>query len=411
MKEKIVFIESNTTGTGEIFGKYAKEMGVTPVLITNDKKRYSSFFEKNFEIIIADTNDKEKILKICKNILLKDKIIGIWSSSQFYIFTAAYISEKLNLPGPPSSAIKNSMNKFLQKEILKDKKVPISDYKKVKSEKEAEDAAEKIVLPVIVKPVLSSGSEGVKLCKTLSEVSLHAKDLLKIKNNSRNQKNPSYIIVEEYLKGEEYSVETISKDKINIIGITKKYLSPEPFFIEMGHDYPANIKDVTREEIINITKKSLKALNLNWGPTHTELRLTKDGPKIIEINPRLAGGMIPKLVELSQGVDLIRETLNIVCGKELKISKKKNISYTSIRFIIPKKDGKIKKIHGLEEAKKIKYVKDVFIYEKIKTFHRLNRDFTDRIGHVISNSNDIKTTQKSVNDALKKINIEMMNNG
>ena len=55
--------------------------------------------------------------------------------------------------------------------------------------------------------------------------------------------------------------------------------------------------------------QALRALGLGWGPAHVELRLTQDGPRIVEVNPRLAGGMIPRMVEEALGIDLIEHVV------------------------------------------------------------------------------------------------------
>ena len=47
---------------------------------------------------------------------------------------------------------------------------------------------------------------------------------------------PDEVLIEEYLQGPEYSVEIFGGE---IIGITRKYLSREPYFVEIGHDFPA----------------------------------------------------------------------------------------------------------------------------------------------------------------------------
>lgn len=406
MKKKLVFVESNTTGTGEIFINYCKIMGFQPVLLTNDISRYSNFFKKNVTVIEASTNKIDEVIEICKNLNYKNSgLVGITSSSQYYIYSAAVVANFLDLPGPNPLSIKTALNKYILKKKLSDNNIPTPKFVKVDSASDAKEYSEKFDFPVVVKPVLSSGSEGVKLCYSPSEVFSHSKNLLKIKKNSRGQKNPLYVLIEEFAIGDEYSVESIGDHNINIVGITKKYVSKEPYFVEIGHDYPAILKKKSENKIIELTKSALKTLELDWGPSHTEIRLTKDGPKIIEINPRLAGGMIPKLVKLSQGIDLIKNSLNLAIGEKISDSEKNYNFYTSIRFLIPYRNGRIKYIKGLNRVMNYTSIEEIKIYDKIKNFDKLNHNFNDRIGHIISKNREYIESRNVIEEALNEIRI------
>ena len=121
--------------------------------------------------------------------------------------------------------------------------------------------------------------------------------------------------MQEYIQGEEYSVESLSMvDEISVIGVTKKYLGDLPYFLETGHDFPAMLPAPLYSRIVKHVSMALKAVGFSWGAAHIELRVRDGIPYIIEINPRLAGGMIPKLVQEARGIDLM------ACCKKSPIS-------------------------------------------------------------------------------------------
>ena len=62
-----------------------------------------------------------------------------------------------------------------------------------------------------------------------------------------------------------------------------------------------------------------EALGLGFGPAHTEIRLGPQGPVVIEVNPRLAGGQIPTLVRLATGIDLVGATVDAVIGEGVPV--------------------------------------------------------------------------------------------
>src|SRR6185369_16088217 len=214
---------------------------------------------------------------------------------------------------------------------------------------------------------------------SLDEVGAHAARLLSQRQNERGAPVARRILVESVASGWEYSVETF---ELQVIGITSKHLGPLPTFVEVGHDYPAQLSPATKKAIEDIAQQSLVALGLGWGPAHIELRLTDSGPQIIEVNPRLSGGYIPELVRLSCGIDLISETIMLVVGEQPEL-KRTGHDYTSIRFILPTEDGVLAGVEGLDQAQSIDGVAEVKIYSSLGALVQRNGDFRDRVGHVI----------------------------
>lgn len=374
----LVLVESNTSGTGRLFARKAKELGFKPILLAKDPTRYAYVQEDDIEVIQVDTQNQQALLEVCNQL---PRLTGITSSSEYYVAIAASVARQLSLPSPEPTAICACRDKEKQRILLQEAEVGIPKFRSVDNVIDAIAAAQSIGLPVVVKPVLGSGSVGVKLCYTDNEVAEQAKLLLQQGENERGLSIPKRILIEELVEGIEFSIETFNN---NIIGITEKILGNPPYFVEIGHNFPAKISNANRERIEKIVYKTLEALDLNWGASHVELRLTKKGrPKIIEVNPRLAGGYIPQLVHLAFGVDLIEATLWQVLGKEPQL-KKINNGYACLRFILPPYNGKLVKFHGVEEALNISGVTEVQLYSKEGESVKFQGNFTDRVGHIIA---------------------------
>ena len=376
----LTFIESNTSGTGRLFARAAREQGFRPILITNDPSRYKYAAEEEIDIILKDTQNEKALLEECRRLAFTSGLAGITTSSEYYAETTAKTASRLGLPGPRSSAVRACRDKYKQRVLLHRAGCCVPAFSKASSIKGALTAAQEMGLPVILKPVNGSGSVGVRLCANFHEVASHAQALLRQRTNERGLAVPHKVLIESVAHGSEYSVEAFSN---NIIGITKKYLGPLPDFVEVGHDYPAELSDAARAVIEQTALSALDVLGMTWGPVHVELRLTEHGPKIIEVNPRLAGGYIPELVRLSSGIDLIAETIRAATGNQPRLEPLTN-RYASIRFILPQQEGTLTGVEGLDTAKQIPCVVDAKLYSEPgdKVFRR--GDFRDRIGHVIT---------------------------
>lgn len=376
----MAFIESNTSGTGRYFAQAASQRGFRPILLSDNPARYNYVSQDGLDTLKVDTQNEWTLLDTCRRLAQDDGLAGVTSSSEYFVSIAASLARRLNLAGPSPGAVRVCRDKFKQRRRLEKAGVPMPAFRCATSIRTAIHAAQDLGLPVIVKPVSGSGSAGVKLCSSLDEVRAHAAQLLNQLYNERGAPVARRILVETVASGPEYSVETFG---LNIIGITQKHLGPLPDFVEIGHDFPAQLPPASKKAIECITQQALVALRLGWGPAHIELRLTESGPQIIEVNPRLAGGFIPELVRLACGIDLISETILLALGEQPELTGSRR-DHSSIRFILSPGDGMLTGVEGLEQAQSVPGVMEVKLYSPVGTEMRRHGDFRDRVGHVIA---------------------------
>lgn len=375
-----MFIESNSTGTGGLFTTIARERGYRPIILTDNPERYAFLDQHRIDFIRTNTSDSLSIRKVVADLSEAARIAGVYSSSEYFVEAAATLSDCLGLPGADCNAIRVCRNKWRQRLVLQAAGFSVPRFQLACSMRDVLSGVESIGLPCILKPTLGTGSIGVRLCTTVDEAEQHAALLLQRHKNERGMPVAAELLVEEYVRGPEYSVETFHR---RVVGITRKYTTPEPYFVETGHDFPADLTHTIVENCGDSVTRALDAMGLSWGPAHTELRLSKDGIIIIEINPRLAGGFIPELVRLATGIDLISATLAATVGDEFDIEQQFN-SNASIRFLIPKEEGVLTGLDGFDEVSQIPGVVDARLYYESGHACRIRRDFRDRLGHVIS---------------------------
>ncbi|KPC52717.1 ATP-grasp domain-containing protein [Amantichitinum ursilacus] len=158
-------------------------------------------------------------------------------------------------------------------------------------------AIETIGFPCIVKPVAGEASEGVARIDNAAGIA-EALDWVGAANIETG------VMVEEFLVGEEFSVEAISSNgQHHVVAITKKFKDAKTF-VEIGHLVPAPVPQADYLAIEQYVKRILAAFGFNNTPSHTELMLTADGPRIIETHTRIGGDRIIELVNYATGVDL-----------------------------------------------------------------------------------------------------------
>lgn len=384
----VIFIESNTSGTGEIFIKKVIQYGMKPILLTSDPNLYSFLKSRiQVDVVRINTLDRNLIINFCERFIAQgNSIEGVTSTSEYYVQMASEIAYYLKLSGADYTAIRNCRNKYIQYKILKEKGFDIPQTNVIENQGQITNILLDMQFPVVIKPIEGSGSVGVRLCRNYDECYNLITQMLLRNKNERGIEVDNRALIEEFIFGDEYSGEMFDG---KLIGITKKHVGELPFFVETGHDFPALLEDKIYKKIEKTIYEAVMALNLTWGSCHVEFKIIDDNIFFIEVNPRLAGGFIPEIVKISTGIDLIGSQLKKVLGLPINLNKTKN-NNIGIRFLIPEKEGYIDsfknriKQHGILEVKE---------YKTAGTFYRKNGDFRDRIGHVIFDMNIISSLE------------------
>jgi S-sulfo-L-cysteine synthase (3-phospho-L-serine-dependent) len=308
----------------------------------------------------------------------------VTSSSEYFIATASEAARALGLPHPDPAAVRACRDKASQRRILRAARVGCPDFAVARSCAQAVAAAVRVGFPVVLKPAAGSGSVGVRRCADAEQVRAAAGMVLESDPAALGLPPQSAVLIEQYLDGPEFSVETLDDQ---VIGVTGKHLGAEPYFVETGHDFPARLAPDRRQELGEVALAALRALGLGWGPAHTELRWSSAGIRIVEVNPRLAGGMIPRVVEVATGVDLIRHTVARAAGLRLPVAPVRS-GGASIRFLLPCRAGRLTEVSGLADARRQPGVVDVVLTAGLGQRLDVRNSFQDRFGYLISAGED-----------------------
>lgn len=395
--EWLVLVESNTTGTGQLFAACARRLGLRPMVFTREPDRYPYLAADELDFRVIDTTQPAALSTACD--LLSGRIAGITSSSEYFIAPAAELARDRGLPHPDPAAVRICRDKHLQRIRLRQAGVPCPDFAAADTPDAAVALASRIGLPVVVKPVAQSGSIGVRLCANPADVRAAADALFNADSAELALPPQQTVVVEQYLEGVEYSVETLDEQ---VVGVTRKHLGAHPYFVESGHDFPAPLPAAERAVIGQVAIAALRALGLGWGAAHVELRQTDIGPSIIEVNPRLAGGMIPRIVQESTGVDLIFHVVAKAAGRVEPLQADRTCA-AAIRFLVADTAGWLSAIHGVDQARQVPGVVEVGITREKNQQIVLRHSFQDRLGYVIASAVDGDTAARAAEDGLRLI--------
>ncbi len=263
---------------------------------------------------------------------------AVFTCDEAYVELAALVAGRLGLAGMTAEAARLCRDKHAMRRRLAQAGIGSAASIVASSRAQARLAAEQIGYPVVLKPRNLGGSIGV--VRADSPADLDALFVVSAEAVMPRVAPLSGLLVEEYLDGPEYSVESVIADGTTITcGITEKVLGFAPFFEETGHfARPVDPGAEPDAQLIATVAAVHKALEIGVGATHCEIRMTRSGPRVIEIAGRVGGDRIPAITRLATGVDLIGAAAAAAAGAPVTVRPSCH-RVAGIRMIYPDADG------------------------------------------------------------------------
>jgi biotin carboxylase len=173
--------------------------------------------------------------------------------------------------------------------------------------------------PAVLKPRSSEGSRDIVRVDSFQELRLKVAET----PNTSDSVRPA-LVLEEYLRdrpeaaGHDFadyvSVESlVSAGRISHLAITARFPPAEPFR-ETGFFIPCAFDDEQCTAIAEVASAAVQAIGVNIGLLHTEIKLTPTGPRVIELNGRIGGG-VPEMLADATGVELLPIALRVALGE------------------------------------------------------------------------------------------------
>ncbi|MDR2545204.1 MAG: ATP-grasp domain-containing protein [Methanobrevibacter sp.] len=259
----------------------------------------------------------------------QNEINGVFTLSEMLLLAASRISNEIGINFMSEDTINSTQNKVIQRKILKKAGVPIPKFYEIKEKKDIGIATNRVGFPSVLKPNYGGGGYGIFKVKSIEKLKKKYNiERLKYENIIQEDKNSTFNL-EEDMKGEQWnlddriadygSVESIVQNGkiIHLVISDRTHLLPP--YRESGYISPSNLSNHYKSLLKQITTDALKALSIDNIMTHTEVKFTESGPKIIEVNVR-PGGTVPfRILKATNGkFDLFLELAKMTLGERIK---------------------------------------------------------------------------------------------
>ncbi|MGF3105454.1 ATP-grasp domain-containing protein [Rossellomorea sp. DUT-2] len=393
MNEYIIYIGTNQSGSSRDGIEAGKKLGYSTILFTNRRKfiRERELFWDVDEMYEVDLRHEETIRREISTLLQGGKKIAcIISFLDSYVHVAARLSNEFCGTEISLGPIGDCMDKTVLRTKLTGKEYS-SDFIKMKPPFYTE-GVKAFSYPVVLKSPISNGSKDVLLIRDEEELAAGIKKL--------NRKKPPSLLVEEYLEGPQYLIEVVIKERKPVITVVvKQQINYHKRFIVTGYSvspvyhYPVLVRKVG--EIVN----DLGFVN---GSCHLEMRLVKNKWKLIEVNPRISGGAMNKMIEEAYGLSIVEETLRVYLRKPHH-SERKWEKHIYTYYMTVNKTGKLLKVIGKNKAEEQEGIIEVYIKPRIGKTLRPPTSMGHRYGYVMARGESVQESERRAKDASKDI--------
>lgn len=212
--------------------------------------------------------------------------------------------------------------------------VPSAASMKARTLLEAGLATMTLGYPAVIKPTSFFGSIGVIRIDRPEELPAAFEFAAA---GARRSREDTDVLVEEHLDGPEVSVECVTHRGVTTaVAVTRKILGPAPYFNETGHTVDA--ADPLLAAVAPVAAAAVRALGITDGVQHVEMRLVDGRPRLIEVNARIGGDMIGRLVHLATGIDLPKAAADLACGTAPDLTPTRQEA-AGIRMLYPPASG------------------------------------------------------------------------
>lgn len=289
-----------------------------------------------------DTLDSAVMIEAAR--ALPEPVAGVVCYDEARVEAAAELAEALGLPTSPPEAITNCRDKLLTRQALAGAGVPQATSVAVRSLDEAREVAARIGYPVVLKPRRLAASFGVMGADSPDDLGAAYEHARETTLPEAPEVFEDGVLVEEYLDGPEISIDCACfSGRVHAVALAHKESGFAPSFEETGHVVDGADPLLDDTGLAEILTACHAAVGFHTGTTHVELRRTTAGWKVVEINARLGGGLVPYLGQLATGTDLSLVAASIACGRTPDLTRTVS-KVAAIRFYYPDDDVRVSEV-------------------------------------------------------------------
>lgn len=290
----------------------SSERGHQLCLLTRDRAMYwyelSQDACRDVRVIDVETFDTGKVLDCLARI---PDLAGLINPTDAWSLKSVSVAQALGVPGQNPESVRLVRNKARLRNFLHERGLSRSSAEVIDPHTaQPEQLAARLPFPVVVKDAAGTSSRNVWLVRNPEELEAAltaAREAALLGDR---------LTAESYFCGPLFSAETISwRNQTRVIGVNSRILSSEPYFREEALSFPMALPPAARASLDGWVVGVLNAIGYTDGFSHTEFIMTRDGPEVVEVNPRLAGALVGESISQAFGINVYDAFIDMALGR------------------------------------------------------------------------------------------------
>lgn len=283
----------------------------------------TDFIAKADSVIkIEDAVDVDALIAVLSKLHKEHPITALISPFEQTVVSVARAAEAIGLPFTSSSVVANARAKDRCREIVEANGVPAVGHSVVEGLEQAKATALQFGFPVLIKPTSGAGSMAVSRIEREDQLDTYFASLNEVKNHipmgiSKGDFATKFLI-EEFIEGLPISVEIAVSQSgmITPFMVSQRPASTANPVLALGTLMPADISQEIKQQAVEQATKIIRALEVNFGFFHIEMIISENGPRLVEVNPRLMGGNMSAVYRAATGQNVFENLVRIHMGEE-----------------------------------------------------------------------------------------------
>ncbi len=369
-RPRLLLILPTTTYRAEAFVEAARRLDVDLTVASEHDSTFSS--SQPDRLLTLDFGDPERAT--CQVVKFADEhpVTAIFGVDDLTAVLAAHASQALKLEHNPVEAVEAAGDKYRQRSVLSTAGVPVPNFAAHSVDDDERVLSKHVKYPCVIKPVALSASRGVMRANGPGEFTRAFARLRAIlRQPDVANATAGTVLVEDYVPGSEFALEGSLKDgELQVLALFDKPDPLEgPFFEETIYVTPSRFDSDIQRDLVNCAANAARAVGLERGPVHVELRHNDAGAWLIELAARPIGGKCGQILRFGPDGSVSLEQL--LLARALGVCREVDVreeQAAAVMMIPVPRAGVLQEVRGVEEALGVSLVTDVII-----TAHRGQR--------------------------------------
>ncbi len=332
------------------------------------------------------------------------------------VLLAAVASERLGLPHNSVEAVRVSRDKEATRRAQQTAGMRCPRFQRVAFDRDLAAVAREILYPSVIKPVFLSAGRGVMKASSPEEFLERFRRIQRIVQRPDLKKRggtaAEYLLVEDYIPGDEVTVEGLLEDgRFRLLAIFDK---PDPLdgpaFQETMFVTPSRHPPEVQEAIVREAEAACAALGLSHGPVHGEMRIRDGIPWLLEIAARTIGGLCSRALRFAAGGSLEERVLRHALGME-SVPPDREAKASGVLMLPIEKAGVLKEVRGVEEAKKVPGVTGLEISLRKGARATPPPEGNSYLGFLFARGNDPGRVEAALRSGWERMEVVLENDG